>query len=290
MSGAHLPTSELHEQLNRNSTPYQDPLARVDWDALSREDYWLPETAISLYGTAEYTALPEPRRRALSQLEYLHLLQAGLWLEGIFMERLARSLRRPDPDLARHAYRLHELREEAGHSLMFLELIRRSGVEPPAGGFRHPRLADLLGRHAPFASAPFWVAVLIGEEIPDRVNRYVRKHRDHIAPPIFEMVTLHIIDEARHIAHVRDLLGHRLPRLGQVQRTLLRPLLHATLRQFTRVFYFPQAPTYEAAGLSPGAHWARVARDNPRRADFVEETLRPTLRALMGLGFQLDWR
>lgn len=289
MSSAHS-SSQLHEQLNRNSTPYQDPLVRVGWDALNLEERWLPDSALSLVGTAEYAELPAARQIRLSQFEYIHFLQAGLWLEGIFMERLSRSLRRPDPDLPRHIYRLHELREEAGHSLMFLELMRRSALPIPVTRMHRPGLLNLLGRRAPFHSVPFWIAVLIGEELPDRMNRHLRKHREEICPAVYDMVTLHIIDEARHIAHVRDLLSQRVPRLAPWRRTALRPLLRAALRQFAEIFYFPAAQTYEAAGLTPGTRWARLARRNPARIRFVDETLRPTLRMLTHLGFPIRWR
>ncbi|HQU16754.1 MAG: hypothetical protein B7Z66_11290 [Chromatiales bacterium 21-64-14] len=283
-------TSQLHEQLNRNSTPYQDPLVRVGWDALSLDEYWLPESAVSLHGTTEYRQLPAAQRRRLSQFEYIHFLQAGLWLEGIFMERLGRSLRRPDPDLPRHIYRLHELREEAGHSLMFLELMRRSALPVPATRMHRPSLINLLGHRAPFHSVPFWIAVLIGEELPDRMNRHLRMHREEICATIYDMVTLHIIDEARHIAHVRDLLSQRLPKLASWRRAALRPLLRAALRQFVDVFYFPAPQTYEAAGLTPGTQWAHLARHNPARIRFVDETLGPTVRMLAHMGFPMGWR
>jgi hypothetical protein len=284
------PPSGLLEQLNRNSTPYHDPLARVDWDSFDTRQFWLPEPAVSLYGLPAYHALPRQRRRALSQYELISFISAGLWLEAIFMERVARSLHRCRGELAELAYRLHELREEAGHSLMFLEVLRRSGLAEPPVRFHGLSIANLLGRYAPFESLGFSVAVLISEEVPDRMNRFVRRHRAEICPAVYEMVRIHVIDEARHIAHARSVLDARLPHLRRWQAHLLRPLLNAALREFVRAFYFPSARVYELAGLTPGRHWAALARANPQRLAFVDDGTRPTLRLLREHGLDLTWR
>lgn len=283
-------TSGLLEHLNQNSTPYRDPLDRINWKALDRKAFWLPESALSLYGLPEYARLSGEQRRALSHYEFLNFIIAGLWLEGIFMERISRSLRRPSDSIADRIYRLHELREEAGHSLMFLEVMRRSGLPLPPMHSRSLSIATLLGRYAPFESAGFQIAVLLGEEVPDRLNRYVQRHRAEICPAISDMVKNHLIDEARHIAHARDVLNARRKTLRSWRTRLLRPLLNAALRDFVRAFYFPGPRVYELAGLTPGKPWADAARRNPHRLAFVDDTVRPTLRMLQQYGIELDWR
>ncbi len=290
MGSEHTSSSGLQEQLSRNSTPYVDTLTRVDWESLSNDAFWLPEAALSLYGLPEYERLPEARRRALSQLEFLHLLEAGLWLEGIFMQRLSRAARRAEGDLSRRVYHLHELREEAGHSLMFLEVMRRSGLPRPRTRFRQLRLANALARFAPFDSFAFWIAVLIGEEVPDRLNRFVRKHREATCPAVYQITKIHIIDEARHIAHARDLLERRLARMSALRLRLLRPLIRAVFRDFVRALYFPTAHLYELAGLRDATEWAHAARRNPQRIRFVDECISSTLRTLQEHDIRLDWR
>ncbi|HSP00967.1 MAG TPA: diiron oxygenase [Thioalkalivibrio sp.] len=284
------PSSELLEQLSRNSTPYLDPLGRVDWEALSLEDFWLPEEALSLYGLDAYGDLPVERRQALSQYEFLNFIEGALWLESIFMERISRSMGRVGSDLSRATYRLHELREEAGHSLMFLELMRRSRLPMPRTRFRRFNLANLLGRHAPYESSAFWMAVLIGEEVPDRMNRLIRKHRDKISPTIYDMITVHVIDEARHIAHARETLGGTVDQLSPLQRTLFRPVMNTVFRQFVHAFYDPHPRIYELAGRSDGRRWARLARQNPQRTEFVDQCVASALRVLEEHGLKLRWR
>ena len=64
---------------------YEDPLTRIDWNAIDTDCWWLPPDALSLAGVPEFEALPASVRRRVSHVEYAHLLQAGLWLESVFM-------------------------------------------------------------------------------------------------------------------------------------------------------------------------------------------------------------
>lgn len=282
--------SELVDQLSRNSQPYHDPLSRVRWERLSLEQPWLPESALSLYGLPEYAALDEDQRLALSHYEFINFIEGALWLESLFMERIARSMGRVEGDLGRVIYRLHELREEAGHSLMFLELIRRSKLPVPGTRFRRANLANFLGRFGPFDSPAFWIAVLIGEEVPDRMNRMIRKHRDRICPAIYDIITVHMIDEARHIAYARDTLQSQVARLPRWQLRLFQPLINRVFRQFVQAFYFPEPRIYALAGLAGARRWAQLARRNPARIRFVDQCVSSALRLLRQHGLQLHWR
>lgn len=274
----------LLEQLSLNSNPYHDPLARLDWAALSCDDYWLPEDALSLYGLPEYEALSEAARRRLSQYEFIGFIQAGLWLEGIFIERLGQALKN-SALAAEQAIYLHEIREEAGHSLMFLKLMEKSGLPLPPEIRKRPRFSDFLGRHAPENSALFWLAVVIGEEVPDKLNRHIRVSRGRVNPLIREMSTLHIIDEARHIAHARSALEASMAKTGRFGKALLAPVVRVLLRQFIDTFYLPKPAVYEAVGLTPGHAWQTRARRNPIRQTFIRQTINPTLLLLERHGF-----
>src|SRR5690606_27391246 len=108
----------LLRQLSENSQRYRDPLAAVDWARLDADSFWLPEPALSLHGLAAYEDLALDVRRRLSQYEFINVMHAGLWLERVFMQRLSRRLSARLPR-AEYQYFLHEMREEAGHSLMF---------------------------------------------------------------------------------------------------------------------------------------------------------------------------
>lgn len=282
------PQFNLAEQLSRSSMPYRDPVADIPWDALDRKPYWLPPEAISLYDVPAFMALPERQRQQLSRYEFLNFIEGGIWLEGIFMERIARSTRNTQ-DRQTLKYRVHELREEAGHTLMFLELMERSGLR--ALPMRQPRLllTDLFGRYAPLESLAFWMAMIVGEEVPDRLNRYIRAHSEHVSPTVAAMCTLHMVDEARHIAYARDELEKRLQGLRGWHRALLSPIMGKLIQQFVGVFYYPAPAVYRLAGLGAEQDWAALARANPHRSAFVRRTLDPTLQFLQQQGFAIKW-
>lgn len=280
----------LNQQLVRSSLPYQEPMAQVDWSTLSLESFWLPESSLSLYGVDEFMRLPLCSRQALSQVEFLHFIEAGLWLERLFMKRISASLWQGDQDSERMRYHLHELREEAGHTLMFMELHERSGLIRPASGFDRLRLANCLGTYAPFESLAFWIAVLVGEAVPDRVNHWVHKNRDGVCPAIYDLARVHMIDEARHIAHARQSVVARLAQTAGWSRRLLAPLISAVFRQFVRALYFPPQAIYLQAGLPAQTDWHAKVLACKARSDFVDENVCDIVTLLAQYGVALRWR
>ncbi len=279
-------TSLLH-QLSTNSVPYHDPLTKLNWSELSLEDFWLPESALSLHGVPEFETLSVTTRKRLSQYEFIHFLQAGMWLEGIFLQRVSKDLINISNEAA-YTYSLHEIREEAGHSLMFLKLMEKSGLPLPPLAVKRPRLADFLGRHAPNNSVIFWLAVLIGEEVPDRYNRHVRlSPGGAVNTLIKQMCTLHIIDEARHIAHTRSALETAFKSVGKIHKQFLTVLMKHLMAQFLETFYYPHKQIYDLAGLPTEYNWRELAR-NPSRHAFVLECVGPTLRFLAERGININ--
>jgi len=282
-----LADTALLRQLSENSAPYRDPLAGINWSQLGAPGFWLPEAALSLHGLTEFDALAPAVRQKLSQYEFANVMHCGLWLEGVFLQRMSRRVR-PGMPRAEHEYLLHELREEAGHSLMFLRAIESSGLTVPEGSWRAPWAVSALGRMAPARGGLFWLAMLIGEDVPDKFNRYLRSHPDGVNPAVRQICTLHVLDEARHIS----LAGHRLESAlegsGGLRRKLLSGAARMLLRQLASAFYFPPARFYELAGLTPGSHWRGAALRNPARRRFVAERIAPTVRVLESYGLEIS--
>ena len=81
---------------DRPRARYDDPLARVDWPSVAHDCWWLPPAALALAGVPEFEALPLDVRRRVSRAEYVHLVEAGLWLESMFMARLVSIARASD--------------------------------------------------------------------------------------------------------------------------------------------------------------------------------------------------
>jgi len=280
------PDTALLRQLSANSTRYRDPVERVNWSQLEPSGWWLPETALSLHGLPEFDALAPAVRQRLSQYEFINLMHCGLWLEGIFLQRMSRRLQ-PGMPREEHEYLLHELREETGHSLMFLRAIEASGLTLPEKSWRAPRVASALGRFAPAGSRLFWLAMLIGEDVSDKFNRHVRSHPVGINPAVLHICTLHVMDEARHISAARRHLEAVLAGAGTMRRRLLSAGARLLLWQMARAFYYPPARFYELAGLPRTSNWRMAAMRNPARRRFVAERLAPTARVLELHGLEI---
>ncbi len=276
----------LLKQLSENSRRYRDPLTAIDWTGLNLDGFWLPEPALSLYGLPEYGTLAVGVKQRLSQYEFINVMCCGLWLESVFLQRLSHRLGLTLPR-AEYEYFLHEMREETGHSLMFLRAIEASGLDLPPVAWRAPRLADFVVHRMPARGALFWLAAVIAEDVPDKFNRYLRQNAETINPVVKQICTLHIVDEARHIAAARSQLetvlrGGSGRRLGLV----LKPVMNLLFRQLVDTFYVPPASFYELAGLTHGAWWRKRARGNAVHREFTGQCLAPTLRMLEGYGLK----
>lgn len=282
-------SAEILEQLNQHHI-YQDPVKRVNWLRLSLDDYWLPEEALSLYGVSEFMVLPPEQRRAVSHFEYLHLLEANVWLEGLFMERLAQSASYARKNIALLKYHLNELREGAGHSLVFAEIIQRSGLPRVATRFHELHWVNWFTRRTSVDSVAFWLAVMLGQEIPDRVNRVIRQHKNIICPAIFDVATFHTVDEARHISFSRRMVDAGVQDISSNKAIALRFVLQRMLNQFVDAYFYPEPGLYDFAGLVPGRSWANLARKNPHRVQFIRQHLSGVLHNLQQVGIQLSWQ
>jgi hypothetical protein len=280
---------ELIEQLNRNSRPYRDPLTRIDWERLDRESHWLPETALSLHGVDEFEALPEQTHRALSQQEYLHFAGIDTWVKGLFIERLSHNMQSTRCNTALVRYRLHELREQAGHALLFLELQKRAMAVPYKNPAVSSRMLSLLTRYTPVDSLSYQMLMLIGTDLPDRLNRIVRQHRSEICPSVYDIVNLQVVDAMRHITQAREALDTGLQQ-PHGRRPWMHALVRLAFRRIVALMFYPPAAVYERAGLKPGQDWQRAAQANPERRRFISACVAPTRRLLAQFGFELDWQ
>lgn len=274
-------------RLGECSRPYQDPMEGIPWDSLDPERPWLPEHLLSLYGLPEFEALSAADKVRLSQCEFVALCELGLWLEAMFIQRLGQhTLAQLHGDPHAYTYRLHELREEAGHSLMFLEIQKRAQIPFMTPPKHRPRLAQAFARFAPQGATAFVATILIGEEVPDRLNR--RIYADKGLPPAVLAVTqVHMRDEARHMAFARATIQRQAATMPAWRRRLMSPLLREVIRQFLQTCFYPAPQVYAAAGLEHPARWAGLARRNPARAQLVRDCAEPSREFLRTQGFQV---
>jgi len=278
----------LPDRLSASSADYRDPLAQVAWETLDLGQPWMPEEMVSLYGLPEWDALTEDQRRRLGQCEFVAFLELGLWLEALFMQRIAgQAGRGHGRDLADYTYQLHELREEAGHSLMFVEAIRRSGIPPLASRSPRPRMATAFARLAPFESAGFWATILIGESVPDQVNRILSRD-ERLPQAVRQIMGVHMREEARHIAFARSRVAERLEGMSWPRRRALGALVRQVFRQFIDQCFYPPEAVYAEAGLARPGNLVRRVRRNPHRAEVVRRCIEPTVDFLAKSGLPLE--
>ena len=235
-----------------------DPDLDIDWDAPLVEDapFMKPERC-SLYGTALWEGLTPQQRLTLTRHEAASVAGVGLWFEHILIRMLAKIAYEGDATTPRIQYALAEIAEECRHSTMFARMIERMGVPHYGVGPQVHR----LGRILPFLARGevIWGATLLGEEIPDRLQREMVE--DAQIQPLMRMVNrIHILEEARHIGFAREELARAAANSPRWLRPLRRLLLAHIAFIVSRSLINPEV--YRSVGLDPRST-RRIALKNP---------------------------
>lgn len=264
-------------QLAGLGEPYRDPMQAIDWSAADATRPWLPPALLSLADHELQAAMTPDELVRFSRVEFARLCAAGLWLEGMLIGRIMRNgCLDAVPDEAR--VMLQEVREEAGHSLMFLEMIDRAGLGgvPLLGDVRLLTwVAHRLGPEQP----EFWAMVHIGESVTDGFAlRVLREGGESLCPVARQVLQLHHRDEARHIAAARTFLTARVERMSRPRRRIFESVLSFLLKRFLRATLYPTEASLRALGLADPAGAARAALASRRRAELARDCAAPALR------------
>lgn len=254
------------ERLGQHGARYTDPLEVIRWDRADPAACWLPPHLLSLAALEVQQRMTREETVRLSRLEFARLCAAGLWLEGLLISRVTAD-GFPSARAAEARIMLQEVREESGHGLMFLEMIRRAGFEdiPLLGPTR--LLTGVAGRLRS-RDAEFWAMVLIGESVTDALAvRAIRESRNGhpICPVARQVLELHHRDEARHIAAARTFIDTRVSGMGRLRRARFNLMLRWLLGQFLRATLYPTRASLVALGLSDVDAVIRASRACPQR-------------------------
>jgi hypothetical protein len=267
-----------------------DPEIEIDWAAPFEPGRgFMLERRSSLYGTPLWHELSPDQRLELGKHEAASVASTGIWLESILMRILAKLAYQGDP-MSRHIqYALTELGEECRHSTMFARMIERMGTPhygPPA---RIKALGNLLPALA--RGPAMWAAILIGEEIPDRIQR--EQANDDSIQPLMRMVNrIHIVEEARHISFARAELPRAVAAASRAELLSDRAVISRFALIVSRSLINPQV--YRSVGLEPRMA-RRVALANPYHRDslrYSAEKLVPFLseNGMIGTPGKILWR
>ena len=267
-----------------------DPELEIDWSAPPVDGLgYLREDRCSLYGTPLWRSLSPEQRLELGKHEAASVASVGIWLEFLLMRMLTKLVYNGDPTSRHVQYALAETADECRHSTMFARMIER--MDAPVYGprpniHRRGKLLPLL------AYGPaMWGAVLIGEEVIDRMQREMVD--DENIQPLMRMVNrIHIVEEARHIGFARAELLRSVETMSRWELPYHRLLLAQTAYIVCRSLVNPAV--YTSVGLEPRAA-RKVAVNNPYHRETIRyggEKIMPFLReaGLVGSPGMHFWR
>lgn len=272
--------TELLDRLGAHGKDYRDPMAAIDWQATEDGRPWLPLGLLSTDGLG--TAIPSETLNKFSRIEFARLCAAGMWLEGLLISRVTAGGFFDLPcDEAR--VMLQEVREESGHSLMFLEMIDRAGVAGVRllGG---TSLLSWVARRLSPSGPEFWAMVFVGETVTDTFAlKALKSSRDDaaaICPVARQVLDLHHRDEARHISAARAFLAGRISQMTGARKAAFGWLLRFLLRRFLDATLYPTPASLAAAGFQDSRGLAAKIRACPARRALAEDCAKPALDLL----------
>ncbi len=241
----------------------------------------VPDDLLSIAGLdLELTAA---QRATLAREELASVVRFGLLFEAVLMSgfgyQLALSRDVTDP---RFTYALHEIGEETRHSRLFVRLVDE--LAPRQWNPFDTRLATAMRSHVlPLLfrrPATLDAFVLVGEEIPDLLQRLAAEHPD-TDDYVRAISQYHRVEEARHLAFARMTVGEHYERATWTDRLAVRWIVPLGI-----VFMFDmivQPFVYRTVGLPALRTWRRVRR-LPERVALRREAARAVLNGLLGGG------
>ncbi|MDD9878970.1 MAG: diiron oxygenase [Magnetovibrio sp.] len=274
--------SRVLDRLGAHGARYRDPVAAIDWRAADDGLPWLPMDLLSIDGLDIAGRLSAEQLKRFSEIEFARLCAAGMWLEGLLISRVtAKGYLGLNTDEAR--IMLQEVREESGHSLMFLEMIARAGLKDVPLLGATGLLTRVAGRLDP-AGPAFWAMVYIGETVTDtfglKALKRAREPGQDICPVARQVLELHHRDEARHIAAARTLLASRIGQMTGARRLAFTTSLRFLLNRFLDATLYPTAASLAALGLDDPKGVAAAVKASPARRRLAQACAQPALDML----------
>jgi hypothetical protein len=289
----------LTARLNRASVEkHFDAYVDVDWDA--------PECALTvddprnelpsfdpLADTEWYRSQPVEVRAKVALYRVAAIMKTGWHFENLLQRGLlARAMQLPNGS-PEFRYIHHELIEESQHTLMFQEVVNRTGF-PVRGMHAVVRVpaAVLAAPTARTLPALFFIGVIGGEDPIDRVQR--RSLREGITHPLIERIMrIHVTEEARHLTFARHVLRRDVPRLNRFRRAALSVAAPFTLGLLARIILIPPADLIRECGIPHGV--VREAYRSPQGRHFIADSLAKSRELCGELGLlgplgRMAWR
>ncbi|WP_067541287.1 AurF N-oxygenase family protein [Nocardia crassostreae] len=209
--------------VNKHFDPYED----IDWenpdfDVDAKPERWiLPRSADPLGRHPWYQALSDEQKIAIGKYRQANVAKAGLQFESILISGMVQhtfGLANGDPEFR---YCTHEMAEELNHTLMFQEMVNRIGADVPGMGPLVRQLRHLGVPVAVMFPNLFFMAVLVGEEPIDHIQKQILRSGEEVHPIMRGVMAIHVAEEARHISFAHEFLKQHVPEQAMPQRFVL---------------------------------------------------------------------
>lgn len=247
---------------------WDDPALRVD----PSDPRWELDTDSPLGRTDWYRAQRPETRARLGLHSIVTQMKIGIEFESVLSRGLlefASTLPNGAPEF-RYVY--HEMIEEGQHSLMFQELINRSGLDAPGMG----RLEALVAQRVPGLARRFpelfFLFVLGGEAPIDHVQRRELKKRDALHPLLRRVMQIHVTEEARHLCFAKQYLLENVPKLSSFRRFQLKVRTPVIFYGMARQMLEPPRALIREYSI-PKEVVRKAYADNPRHRQRTLESL-----------------
>jgi hypothetical protein len=198
----------------------------IDWSdpalTIDREDpRWQLSSWDPLGASEWYRDQPAEARSELGLHRVAALLKAGIEFEAALGRGLLRYAATLPNNHPAFRYVYHEITEEAQHSMMFQEVVNRSGLDVPPPPDRVREMCETFARTVEHSSAQFLLMALSGEEALDHIQRQAIADPS-MHPLLRRIYVIHVAEESRHLSFARGYLQDTVPRLPERDRRLLR--------------------------------------------------------------------
>lgn len=209
-------------------------------------------------------------------------MKIGWQFENLLQQGLLQYCMRLPNRSPEFRYLHHEIIEESQHTLMFQELVNRTGYDvhgmPLALKVLAKRFVVPLNKWFPEL---FFLFVLGGEEPVDHLQR--RQLRDgHSHPLVERIMRIHVTEEARHIGFARGFLKQRVPQLSRWRRQRLALSVPVLLGVMAPMMVNPTADLHRAQGVPKEA--LRTAARSPEAAQLRKDSVAKIRRLCAELG------
>ena len=270
------PHPQLVAKLNRISAKkHFDAYADIAWDAPEngidpRDPRWELGDEQPLGASQWYRALPAATRARLGLHFVASAMRVGVEFERVLKLGLLELVGALPPGAPEQRYAYHELIEEAQHALMFNEFLRRAQLAADLEIRSLPaRLEPIRARipgSARWFPELFFVFVLGGEDPIDHAQRVALAARRELHPLLRRIISIHVTEEARHVAFARSYLAEHVPRLSAARKRALVLLAPVVLGIMARMILTPRRHLQREYGIPPEL----VTRDPRQRAHIVD--------------------